>query len=77
MVPLVVLMFVLGFYPNPFLQQTAPTTQFLLETVEEKRAAIEARAEAAPATAETPRPVPPAPPEAEEVSIELPERTAP
>ena len=77
MVPLVVLMFVLGFYPNPFLQQTAPTTQFLLETVEEKRAAIEARAEAAPATAETPRPVPPAPPEAEEVLIELPERTAP
>jgi NADH-quinone oxidoreductase subunit M len=77
MVPLVVLMFVLGFYPNPFLQQTAPTTQFLLETVEEKRAAIEARAEAAPATADTPRPVPPAPPEAEEVSIELPERTAP
>ncbi len=77
MVPLVVLMFVLGFYPNPFLQQTAPTTQFLLETVEEKRAAIEARAEAAPPTAETPRPVPPAPPEAEEVSIDLPERTAP
>jgi NADH-quinone oxidoreductase subunit M len=77
MVPLVVLMFVLGFYPNPFLQQTAPTTQFLLETVEEKRAAIEARAEEAPPTAETPRPVPPAPPEAEEVSIDLPERTAP
>jgi len=77
MVPLVVLMFVLGFYPNPFLQQTAPTTQFLLETVEEKRAAIEARADKAPPTAETPRPVPPAPLEAEEVSIELPERTAP
>ncbi|MFB6231087.1 MAG: NuoM family protein [Salinibacter sp.] len=40
MAPLVVLMFVLGFFPNPFLQKTAPTTEFLLNTVEEKRTAV-------------------------------------
>jgi len=44
MAPLVVLMFVLGFFPNPFLQKTAPTTEFLLNTVEEKRAAVRAQA---------------------------------
>jgi len=40
MAPLVILMFVLGFFPNPFLRQTEPTTDFLLETIEEKRTAI-------------------------------------
>jgi len=75
MVPLIVLMFVLGFYPTPFLQQTAPTTDFLLETVEEKRMAIEAQANDEPTTAETPRKVPSAPLEAEEVSIDLPDET--
>ena len=75
MAPLIVLMFVLGFFPNPFLRQTAPTTEFLLETVEEKRAAVEARAADAPATADEPSKVPAAPPEAEEVSIEIPETT--
>jgi NADH-quinone oxidoreductase subunit M len=40
MAPLVVLMFVMGFFPNPFLRQTEPATQFLLETIEQKRAAV-------------------------------------
>jgi len=75
MVPLIGLMFVLGFYPNPFLQQTAPTTEFLLETVEEKRAAIQEQASQKPATAEHPRKVSPAPLEAENVSITVPERS--
>ena len=75
MAPLIVLMFVLGFFPNPFLRQTAPTTEFLLETVEEKRAAVEARAADAPATADEPSKIPAAPPEAEEVSIDIPETT--
>ena len=69
MVPLIVLMFVLGFYPNPFLQQTAPTTEFLLETVEEKRAAVQQQAD------EPPTKAPPAPPETEEVIISPPDRT--
>jgi NADH-quinone oxidoreductase subunit M len=68
MVPLIVLMFVLGFYPNPFLQQTAPTTEFLLETVEEKRAAVQQQAD------EPPTKAPPAPPETEEVIISPPDR---
>ena len=72
MVPLIVLMFVLGFYPGPFLRQTAPTTEFLLETVEEKRAAVERMENEAAATADEPTPVPTAPPEAEDVSIDVP-----
>ena len=75
MVPLVVLMFVLGFYPQPFLQQTAPTTEFLLETVEEKRAAIQEQAAEKTASSEHPRKVSPAPLEAEEVSINVPEQS--
>ncbi|MEF8815243.1 MAG: NADH-quinone oxidoreductase subunit M [Salinibacter sp.] len=72
MAPLIVLMFVLGFFPSPFLRQTAPTTEFLLETVEEKRAAV-ARMEANNApTAEEPTQVPTAPPEAQEVHIDIP-----
>ena len=39
MLPLVALMVILGFFPQPFLERTAPTTDFLLETIEEKRAA--------------------------------------
>lgn len=39
MMPLVVLMFVMGFFPNPFLQQMEPSTTFLLDTIEERRAA--------------------------------------
>ncbi|PSQ69987.1 MAG: Fe-S-binding domain-containing protein [Bacteroidetes bacterium QH_1_64_81] len=69
MVPLIVLMFVLGFYPNPFLQQTAPTTEFLLETVEEKRAAVQQQAD------EPPTKAPPAPLETEEVIISPPDST--
>jgi NADH-quinone oxidoreductase subunit M len=43
MVPLAVLMLVLGFAPNAFLQKTEPATEFLLETIERKRfAALEA-----------------------------------
>ena len=47
MAPLAVLMFVLGFAPNSFLQKTEPTTEFLLEAIEQKRLAVvenEARA---------------------------------
>lgn len=40
LVPLVVLMFVLGFAPNPFLEKSEPATTFLLETIEAKRAAV-------------------------------------
>jgi NADH-quinone oxidoreductase subunit M len=39
MVPLAVLMFVLGFAPNPFLQRIEPVSVFLLETIEAKRVA--------------------------------------
>ncbi|WP_103021097.1 complex I subunit 4 family protein [Salinibacter altiplanensis] len=72
MVPLIVLMFVLGFFPSPFLRQTAPTTEFLLETVEEKRAAVERMEANDAATAEEPTQVPTAPPEGQEVSIDVP-----
>ena len=41
MVPLVVLMFVLGFAPNRFLQKSEPATQFLLESIQAKRMAVE------------------------------------
>jgi NADH-quinone oxidoreductase subunit M len=73
MAPLVVLMFVMGFFPNPFLRQTAPTTEFLLNTIEEKRAAALEQVEAPAPTAEAPDPtakVPAAPPETEEVTID-------
>ena len=66
MAPLVVLMFVMGFFPNPFLRQTEPTTTFLLETIEEKRAAALEQAETPGQTAR----VPAAPPDAEEVTID-------
>jgi NADH-quinone oxidoreductase subunit M len=75
MVPLVVLMFVLGFYPNPFLRQTAPTTEFLLETVEEKRAAVMEMERDEGAMADRPTQVPVAAPEAEEVTIDIPDHT--
>ncbi len=39
MIPLVLLMFVMGFFPNPFLQQMEPSTTFLLDTIEARRAA--------------------------------------
>jgi len=39
MIPLVLLMFVMGFFPNLFLQQMEPSTTFLLDTIEERRAA--------------------------------------
>jgi len=41
MAPLIVLMFVLGFYPGPFLRQTEPTTDFLLDRIEKKRMAVQ------------------------------------
>ena len=40
MAPLALLMFVLGFAPNPFLERTEPATQFLLEAMEQKRMAV-------------------------------------
>jgi NADH-quinone oxidoreductase subunit M len=73
MAPLVVLMFVMGFFPNPFLRQTEPTTEFLLNTIEEKRAAALEQAEAPAPTARAPDPtaeVPAAPPETEEVTVD-------
>jgi len=66
MAPLVVLMFVLGFYPAPFLRQTEPTSEFLLERIEEKRMAVEQR-EATPDRAAD---VPVAPPETQDVRID-------
>jgi len=66
MAPLVVLMFVMGFFPNPFLRQTQPTTEFLLETIEEKQAAALEQAEPSDPTAELPA----APPEMDEVTID-------
>jgi NADH-quinone oxidoreductase subunit M len=78
MAPLVVLMFVMGFFPNPFLRQTAPTTEFLLNTIEEKRAAALEQVEAPAPTAESPDPaaeVPVAPPETEEVTVDPKELT--
>jgi len=40
MAPLAVLMFVLGFAPNPFLERTEPATQFLLDSIEQKRLTV-------------------------------------
>ena len=49
MAPLAALMLILGFAPNPFLQKSAPATDFLLETIETKRmAAVEAADDVAP-----------------------------
>lgn len=39
MLPLIALMFIMGFYPQPFLNQTEPATDFLLDTIETKQAA--------------------------------------
>ncbi|PEN14889.1 Fe-S-binding domain-containing protein [Longibacter salinarum] len=38
MLPLAVLMFVMGFFPTPFLKQMEPSTTFIMETIEERRA---------------------------------------
>jgi NADH-quinone oxidoreductase subunit M len=67
MAPLVVLMLVMGFFPNPFLRQTEPTTDFLLEKIESKKAAAIEKAERRQRTAEAPV----APPEAAEVTIDV------
>lgn len=40
MTPLALLMLILGFAPNPFLERTEPATQFLLDTIEAKRIAV-------------------------------------
>lgn len=39
--PLAILMVVLGFAPNPFLKMTEPASQFLLDTIQTKQAALE------------------------------------
>lgn len=39
LMPLVVLMLVLGFFPNPFLEKSEPAAQFLLDTIEAKKVA--------------------------------------
>jgi NADH-quinone oxidoreductase subunit M len=67
MAPLVVLMLVMGFFPNPFLRQTKPTTDFLLDKIESKKAAAIEQAERRAKTAEAPA----APPEAEEVTVDM------
>lgn len=67
MAPLVVLMLVMGFFPNPFLRQTKPTTDFLLNKIESKKAAAIEKAKARKNTAQAPV----APPEAEEVTIDV------
>jgi len=49
MAPLAALMLIMGFAPNPFLQKSEAATDFLLETMETKRMAVqEAADEAAP-----------------------------
>ena len=72
MAPLLVLMFVMGFYPTPFLRQTEPTTTFLLNQIEEKRAAAIEKAEETPERQASAQPaeVQSAPPNAMEVSID-------
>ena len=70
MAPLVLLMLVMGFFPQPFLKQTAPATTFLLDTIEEKHAAVEAM-EAPPTADDAAREaLPVAPPEAAEVTLD-------
>lgn len=62
MLPLVILMVWLGFAPQPFLDKTAPTAAFLLETIEEKRtAALDQAADAAVELARTSEATPAAP----------------
>ncbi len=57
--PLLVLMFVMGFAPNPFLKLTEPATTALLDTIEAKRmAAIRAAEAEASAEALFPPPTP-------------------
>ncbi len=51
LVPLVVLMAVLGFAPNPFLKVSEPMTEFLLDSMEQKRAAVLQEAESVNMTA--------------------------
>ena len=41
LVPLVLLMVILGFAPNPFLEKSEPAVRDLLEMIETKRAAAE------------------------------------
>ncbi|MFQ5569585.1 MAG: NuoM family protein [Rhodothermales bacterium] len=48
LVPLVVLMVVMGFFPQPFLKQSEAATAFLLDTIEQKRAAALMEAEQVP-----------------------------
>ena len=67
MAPLVVLMLVMGFFPNPFLRQTKPTTAFLLDKIESKKAAAIEQAESRGKTARAPV----APPEAEEGTVNV------
>jgi len=38
MLPLAILMFVMGFFPTPFLKQMEPSTTFIMETIQERRA---------------------------------------
>ena len=38
MVPLAILMLVVGFFPTPFLKQMEPSTTFIMNTIEERRA---------------------------------------
>lgn len=46
LLPLAALMLIMGFFPQPFLNRTAPATDFLLETIETKRLAALEQAEA-------------------------------
>ncbi|WP_022834882.1 complex I subunit 4 family protein [Salisaeta longa] len=66
MAPLVVLMLVMGFYPQPFLARTAPTTDFLLDVVHEKQEL----AETDNARPEAPKAVQTAPPHAQRLPLD-------
>jgi NADH-quinone oxidoreductase subunit M len=69
--PLLILMFVMGFAPNPFLKLTEPATTALLDTVEAKRmAALEAAEAASSAEALFPPPTPTPTPEEDEAATQ-------
>jgi NADH-quinone oxidoreductase subunit M len=48
MAPLIILMIVMGFAPNSFLQKSEPTARYLLEVIEAKRASAEMTLESRP-----------------------------
>ena len=71
MLPLAALMLIMGFAPNPFLQQSENATDFLLETMETKRMAVLDAAADQPVTDATQETTAPNAPDAPVVPIRL------